>query len=250
MFPDRNLKLIIAYEGTRYAGFQKQANALTIQAVLEEAIFKLTGERSTIYGAGRTDAGVHARGQVVNFHCKTRLPITQIHKAINHFLPEDILVMAVTDVSSDFHARFWAKSKTYSYRIYHSDFRPVFERNFVYHYRFQLKIDLMREAAQLLVGAKDFRGFQAAGSPVKNTVKTVHFCEVTKHNNEIRIEINADGFLYHMVRNIVGSLILAGNERMTLIGFQKILNSADRSLAGPTAPASGLCLEKVDYLNI
>jgi tRNA pseudouridine38-40 synthase len=244
---DRNLKLTIAYEGTRYAGFQRQENALTIQAVLEEAILKLTGETVTIIAAGRTDAGVHARGQVVNFHSKTGLPVSQIQKALNHFLPEDIVAQVVDDAPFDFQARFWAKSKTYSYRIYHSELRPVFDRKFVYHYRFPLKIELMREAAQFLVGTKDFRGFQAAGSSVKKTVKTVHFCEVSKHNSEIRVEMNADGFLYHMVRNIVGTLILVGNERMTIAGFKEVLSSGDRSLAGPTAPAAGLCLEEVIY---
>lgn len=246
--PERNLKLIISYEGTRYAGFQRQKNGLTVQAVLEEAICKLTGETVKVIAAGRTDAGVHARGQVVNFHCQNRLPVAQIQKALNHFLPEDVLVMAVDDdVPPDFHARFSAKSKTYSYRVYHSEQRPVFERNFVYHYRFPLQIDRMREAAQILIGTKDFRSFQATGTAVKNTVKTIHFCQITQNNREIRIEINADGFLYHMVRNIAGTLILVGNERITIRDFQRILEAEDRSQAGPTAPAMGLCLEEVFY---
>lgn len=247
MLQERNLKLIVAYEGTRYAGFQRQANALTIQAVLEEAVFKLTGDQIKINGAGRTDAGVHARGQVVNFHCRTKLPNAQIQKAINHFLPEDILVMAVTDAPPEFHARFWAKSKTYSYRIYHSELRPVFDRQLVYHYQFSLNIELMAEAAQWLVGTKDFRGFQASGSSVKNTMKTMHFCKVEKNNDEIQITMNANGFLYHMARNIIGTLILVGNERMTVDQFQRIINIGERSLAGPTAPAAGLCLEEVFY---
>jgi tRNA pseudouridine38-40 synthase len=242
-----NLKLIVAYEGTRYAGFQRQNNGFTVQAVLEEAICKLTGETVKIIAAGRTDAGVHARGQVVNFHSRTGLPSIQIQKALNHFLPEDVLVLAVNDMLPDFHARFSAKSKTYSYRIYHSELRPVFERNFVYHYRFPLDIDRMREAARFLTGSKDFRSFQATGSSVKNTIKTVHFCEVTQQDYEIRIEINADGFLYHMVRNIAGTLVLVGNGRMTVADFKTILEAKDRSMAGPTAPAQGLCLEEVFY---
>lgn len=245
--PVRNLKLIVTYEGTRYAGFQRQVNGLTLQAVLEEAIRKLTGETVKIIAAGRTDAGVHARGQVVNFHSHTGLPAAQVQRALNHFLPEDVLVWLVDDVASDFHARYSAKSKTYSYRIYHSELRPVFERNFLYHYRFPLQIDQMQEAAQILVGTKDFRSFQATGTAVKNTVKTIHFCKVTQQEPEIRIEINADGFLYHMVRNIAGTLILVGNGRITVADFQRILEVTDRSLAGPTAPASGLCLEEVFY---
>ncbi len=245
--PERDLKLIVAYEGTRYAGFQRQENALTIQAVLEEAVWKLTEETVKIIAAGRTDAGVHARGQVVNFRCLTGLPAAQIQKALNHFLPEDILVTTVDDAPPDFHARYSAKSKTYSYRIYNSELRPVFDRNFVYHCRFPLQLELMREAAQSLVGTKDFHCFQAAGSSVRNTVRTVHYCTVSKLNDEIRFEINADGFLYHMVRNIAGTLILIGEERMTFASFNKLLSSGDRSLAGPTAPAQGLCLERVEY---
>jgi tRNA pseudouridine38-40 synthase len=245
--PERNLKLVIAYEGTRYAGFQKQDNGVTVQAVLEKAVFKLTGETVKINAAGRTDAGVHARGQVVNLHSKTQLPPDQILKALNHFLPEDVLVSAVNDVPLDFHARYSAKSKTYSYRIYHSQLRPVFERNFVYHYRFPLEINRMREAALILTGTRDFRSFQAAGSAVKNTVKTIYFCKVTQYDHEFRIEINADGFLYHMVRNIAGTLVMVGNRRITAADFKAILEAKDRSLAGPTVPARGLCLEEVFY---
>jgi tRNA pseudouridine38-40 synthase len=245
--PERNVKLVVAYEGTRYAGFQRQDNGLTVQAVLEEAVYKLTREQVKIVAAGRTDAGVHARGQVVNFFSRTRLPVEQIQKALNHFLPEDVLVTAVANVSMDFHARFSAKAKTYSYRIYHAEQRPVFERNFVYHYRFPLQINQIREAAQILVGTQDFRSFQATGSPVKNTVKTLHYCTAEAYGEEIRIEMNADGFLYHMVRNIVGTLILVGNERITVKDFQNVLEAKDRSLAGPTAPATGLCLEEVFY---
>ena len=243
----RNVKLVVAYEGTRYAGFQKQNNGLTVQAVLEEAATKLTGETIKIVAAGRTDAGVHARGQVVNFHSRTRLPVTRIQKALNHFLPEDVLVVAADDAPDDFHARFSAKAKTYSYRIYNSEQRPVFERNFVCHYRFPLQIERMREAAGLLVGTKDFRSFQATGTMVKSTVKTVQFCTLHNHNSEIRIEINADGFLYHMVRNIVGTLIFVGNGRLSVNDFKQIVEAGDRSMAGPTAPATGLCLDEVFY---
>jgi len=245
--PDRNIKAVITYEGTRYAGFQRQENGLTVQEVFENAILQLTGQTVKVIAAGRTDAGVHARGQVINFHCNTRLHPAQIQKALNHFLPEDVLAGEVEEAPPQFHARFSAKSKTYSYRIYHSQLRPVFQRNFVYHYRFPLQVDQMREAAETLVGTHDFRSFQATGTPVKNTMKTIHFCKVTTEDQEIRLEINGDGFLYHMVRNIAGTLILVGNGRITTEYFQDIIAAKDRARAGPTAPASGLCLEEVFY---
>lgn len=244
---NRNLKLIIAYEGTRYAGFQRQNELMTIQGTMEEAVLKLTGETINLTGAGRTDAGVHAQGQVVNFQTGTLLGIEQVHKGLNHFLPDDIAVLKIEEVPESFHARYSAKSKTYCYRIHNSIIRPVFNRYYVLHYKYPLKIELMKEASQLLLGKRDFRSFQAAGSTVKNTIRTINKCVCSSCENEIKIEINADGFLYHMVRNIVGTLILIGNERMMVNEFIKILTAKDRSLAGPTVPALGLCLEKIDY---
>jgi tRNA pseudouridine38-40 synthase len=245
----QNIKLVIAYDGTGYAGFQKQAGQATstVQTALETAIMKLSGETARVTGAGRTDAGVHARGQVVNFYTGARLTELQWVKALNATLPPDLLVCGATKVEADFHARFNARSKTYGYRIYNGQLRPVFDRNFVYFYRRYLNEELMRQAARLLVGEHDFRSFQAAGSAVKSTVRTVNFCHISRLGPEITLSINADGFLYHMVRNIVGTLILVGNGAVTVTRFQQIFRAADRKLAGPTAPALGLCLEKVFY---
>ncbi|MCL6589127.1 MAG: tRNA pseudouridine(38-40) synthase TruA [Firmicutes bacterium] len=244
----RNLKMIVAYEGTNYAGFQRQKNGiLTIQGVLEEAIAKFSGETVRVIGAGRTDAGVHAQGQAVNFLLNNRLPLDQIQRAVNHFLPADILVKSIAEVGPDFHARRSAFSKTYSYRIFNSKLRPLFERNFVYHYQYQLDLEPMETALTLLLGKHDFRSFQAAGSAVKTTVRTINYCKIISTPPEIKIIINADGFLYHMARNIVGALLLVGSNRISLGKFVQIFEGASRSAAVPTAPAQGLCLEEVIY---
>jgi tRNA pseudouridine38-40 synthase len=246
----RNLKLVIAYDGTRYAGYQKQAGqtAPTIQATLETAILKISGEMVRLTGAGRTDAGVHARGQVVNFYSGSKLTAVQWQRALNANLPPDMLICDAIEVEMDFHARFDAKSKTYSYRIDNGQLRPVFNRSYVYFYKqYLLNWEIMQQAANLLVGKQDFRSFQAAGSAVKSTIRTVNFCRINRSDGEMCLSINADGFLYHMVRNIVGTLILVGNGRISVTQFQQIIRAADRSLAGPTAPALGLCLEEVFY---
>ncbi|MGD8399802.1 MAG: tRNA pseudouridine(38-40) synthase TruA [Bacillota bacterium] len=246
----RNLKLVLAYDGTRYAGYQKQVGqtAPTIQATLETAILKISGEMVGVTGAGRTDAGVHARGQVVNFRTGSQLTVAQWQRALNANLPPDMLICDALEVETDFHARWDAKSKTYFYRIHDGSLRPVFNRSYVFFYK-QRVLDekIMQQAANLLIGAQDFGSFQAAGSPVKSTIRTVNFCRINRSDGEICLSINADGFLYHMVRNIVGTLILVGNGRISVAQFQQIIQAADRSLAGPTAPALGLCLEEVIY---
>ncbi len=243
----RNIKIILGYDGTNYSGFQRQKNGITIQEKIESAGFQLTATNITITGAGRTDSGVHAKGQVVNFFTQTKLVPEKIQKALNAILPEDIVVQKVEEVPLDFHSRYSAKSKTYSYRIYNGESRPLFERNFVYFYKRQLNLTNMELAAKQICGTHDFKTFQATGSSVKTTIRKVNFCTLDQIGSEIRLEINADGFLYHMVRNIVGTLIMVGNGKITFEDFKKILDSQDRNLAGPTAPAQGLCLEKVYY---
>lgn len=245
--PIRNLKMILAYDGANYAGFQRQINGPTIQGILEDNLSQILNSKVTIIAAGRTDAGVHARGQVVNFKIINQMPVAKIHKALNSLLPEDILVRSVIEVDPEFHARYSAKNKTYSYSIYNDQLRPVFERNFVYYYRRELNLNAMRQAAGLLIGKRDFKSFQAAGSRVINTVRTIRFCSLERNGPLIKLTINADGFLYHMVRNIVGSLILVGNGKLSIEQFKNVLEQRDRTIAGPTAPAQGLCLEEVFY---
>lgn len=243
----RNIKMVVAYEGTRYAGFQRQLNGPTIQGVLEANLSKILNDLVTIIGAGRTDAGVHARGQVVNFKTTNPLPLVKLLQAINSLLPEDILVNSAVETDSEFHARYSAKTKTYSYSIYNNEIRPLFGRNFVYYYRPQLDLNKIRNAIGYLIGVHDFKSFQAAGSTVVNTVRTIHFCRMDQTGPLIKLTVNADGFLYRMIRNIVGSLILVGNGKLTIESFRAILEAKDRTIAGPTAPARGLCLEEVFY---
>ncbi len=245
--PIRNLKLVLAYQGTNYAGFQRQLNGPTIQGILEDGLSRILNIKTTIIGAGRTDAGVHARGQVVNFKTANPLQVDKLHKALNSILPEDILIQTVKEVDLEFHARYSAKNKTYSYSIYNDKLRPLFNRDFVYYYRHQLDVSMIQKAIPILTGKHDFKSFQAAGSAVANTIRTINFCQLAQTGPLIKITINADGFLYHMVRNIVGSLILVGNAKLTVDSFMIVLEGKDRTIAGPTAPAQGLCLEEVYY---
>ena len=172
----RNLKMVLCYDGTNYAGFQRQrVGLITIQGTIEDSLARITGESITINGAGRTDAGVHAHGQVISFNSHTYLSCDQLLKAVNSVLPRDMLVKTVSEVGPDFHARFLALAKTYSYRIYNSPLRPVFERQFVYHYRHPLDLEPMQDACATLIGRYDFRAFQAAGSSVRTTVRTISY---------------------------------------------------------------------------
>lgn len=243
----RNIKIVLAYEGTNYAGFQRQLNGPTIQGILEEKLSLVLNTKISIIGAGRTDAGVHARGQVINFNTENELAFDKVQKALNSLLPEDILILSIEEVDSKFHARYSAKNKTYSYSIYNHNLRPLFNRNFVYYYRHHLDLNKINAAAGYLIGQHDFKTFQATGSTVINTIRTVHFCRLNQTGPLIELIINADGFLYHMVRNIVGSLILVGNGKLSVERFRDILELKDRNIAGPTAPAHGLCLEEVFY---
>lgn len=239
--------MVLAYEGTNYAGFQRQSNGPTIQGVLEDKLGMILNCKVNIIGSGRTDAGVHAGGQVVNFKTVNQLPAVKIQKALNSLLPEDILIRSAEETVLDFHARYSAKNKTYSYNIYNDELRPLFNRNFVYYCRHQLDLERMKNAAVVLVGRHDFKSFQAAGSIVSNTIRTIHFCQLHQAGFLVTILINADGFLYHMVRNIVGSLILVGSGKWPIEKFKSLIDKKDRTLAGPTAPAIGLCLEEVFY---
>ena len=245
--PSRKLKLVVGYEGTAYAGFQVQNNGPTVQGELQAVIEHITGEKVTIYGAGRTDAGVHARGQVVHFQTHALLGVEKFQKAMNALLPADIIVNSIIEAPMEFHARYSAQSKTYSYRIYNAEERPLFERNFVYHYKPVLKTEKISEAIPFLIGEKDFKSFEASGSSVLNTIRTVNFCKIDSQGPLIILTINANGFLYHMVRNIVGTLILVGREKLDSLAMERIISAKDRSMAGPTAPAVGLCLEEVIY---
>ena len=236
------------YDGTFYHGFQRQKNGVTVQECLENAIKELTGEEITVYGCGRTDAGVHAVNYTANFHSCTKIPAEKLPLALNAYLPPDIRIFEASDAARDFHARFSAVGKTYIYRIVTGSVYNVFLKNYSWFYPGTLNIDEMRKAAVYFVGKHDFKAFMAAGSPRKTTVRTVTELELFKKGeNEIEIEISADGFLYNMVRIIAGTLLYVGCGKLKEDEIPCIIASGDRTRAGVTAPPEGLALREVHY---
>jgi tRNA pseudouridine38-40 synthase len=244
---ERNLKLIIEYEGTRYHGWQRQGELPTIQKAIEEVIFTITREQASLASSGRTDAGVHARGQVANFTSNTRLPLHNLLRGMNSLLPADIRIREIADAPADFHARFSARSKTYIYNIDNGPVPSVFSRNFAWHVHERLDLDRMKEAAGFLPGEHDFMSFCAAGHETKTYVRRVIAAQFSRKGDMIAFRIEATGFLKYMVRNLVGTLVHVGMERITPSCFRDIVEARDRKVAGPTAPPQGLFLECVTY---
>lgn len=244
-----NFCLAIAYAGTKYSGWQVQKNAKTIQGAIEKALEKILGEKIRIIGAGRTDAGVHAKAQVANFKTKRNFPPDKLQKALNANLPKDISIIGIKQVPAKFHSRFDAKSKIYRYTILNSQTNDPFSKPFYYKVPCKINIPSMRKEANVLIGKHDFKAFQAksASSVIKSTVRTIKKISVKRDKQFIYIEIEANGFLHNMVRNIVGTLIEIGREYLPKGSMRKILSSKDRRKAGPTAPAKGLALLKVKY---
>lgn len=240
-------KLVISYDGTAYHGFQYQENAYTVQEALEKALLKLYGEKIRVGAAGRTDAGVHARGQVVSFCAPERIPGERIGQALNGILPGDIVIVEAGRAAESFLSRKDAKVKVYTYRIDNGLYPDVFTRNYSWHLPCRLDLEKMRAAAALFQGEHDFRAFQAAGSPVKTTVRTIYSLTVTKKNHLIILRFEGNGFLYKMVRRIVGTLAKAGLGKREPKEVLAALKNSERRFAGPTAPALGLCLEEVIY---
>lgn len=247
----RRIKMCLAYDGTRYAGWQiqtKQPWVKTVQGTVEQALRKITKEDSLkITAAGRTDAGVHARGQVIHFDTASRIPIERFPAAVNSVLPEDIRCWAAREVPDEFHAQYGAKAKHYSYTIDQGLVPDVFLRNYAYHVPYRLNLGAMAEAGKILIGTHDFRSFCASGSSVKDFKRTIFEFDIQKSGSIIYVNIAGDGFLYNMVRIIVGTLLEIGQDKMPASYMKTIIQFRDRSLAGPTAPARGLCLEKVVY---
>jgi len=242
-----NIKLVIEYEGTRYHGWQKQPQILTVQKVVEESLSRLFNESIKIQAAGRTDTGVHAKAQVVNFKTHLYLPHRAIIYGLNAYLPEDIRVKSAEEVSLDFHAQRSALNRTYRYAIYNYFFMSPFYRNFVWKVPFSLKIGLMREASKFLIGEYDFSSFQAQGSFTSSPGRKIEKISFFKKGRFIFIYIKANSFLYKMVRNIVGTLVEVGREKITPFRIKQILEARDRKYAGPTAPPQGLYLVWVSY---
>lgn len=243
----RNLKLTVAYDGTNYSGFQRQAGWPTIQEELERALSVIVKEEVRVTGAGRTDAGVHATGQVVNFFTAGTIPVDRVPYAANSLLPPDIVVTAASEVPGSFHSRASAIRKTYCYLVRTGPFPSPFWRNYAHHVKQDLDIPAMQSAATHLVGRHDFLSFRASGSSVRTSVRTIHRLECCTEGPFIRFIVEADGFLYNMVRIIVGTLLDVGKGNLTPESLPAILAARDRSAAGPTAPPQGLYLESVTY---
>jgi len=244
----KNVKIIIEYDGTDYHGWQCQANLPTVQKTIEDAIQQITRENVKITGSGRTDAGVHAIGQVANFFTESQMDPETLRKALNSTLPRDISIIKAQEVPDGFHAQFSSRSKVYEYRIFNRPHPPALQRNRVWNIQEKLDTKKMREAAAYLEGAQDFSVFATADITVKTTVRTVKRVQVKKNREgTILIEIEADGFLKRMVRMITGTLVETGKGKLTPEGFGQILAGGQKTKNVFTAPPSGLFLKKVIY---
>ncbi len=246
----RNIKLTISYDGTNYLGWQRQKTGPTIQGVLEDTLARLLGHRIKLRAAGRTDAGVHALGQVANFLTTNDMPLSDIHRALNALLPKDIVILKVEEVPIKFNAQYDAKYKTYFYQIYNHPIRNPLWRLYSWWVPKKLDLEAMKACLPFFIGEKDFASFRKSGSDIKSTIRTVYDAKLKRVvgiANMIRFEITARGFLRYMVRNIVGALVEVGLGRLTPDELKHILESKDRSLAPPPAPPQGLFLKEVVY---
>ncbi len=241
------IKMVVEYDGTDFHGFQRQKGLRTVDQTLEEAILSLTGGSIKVIGSGRTDAGVHALGQVVAFDTQTTIPAERFAVALNSLLPRDVQVLTSEQAADGFHPRYDAISKTYRYVVYRSPAGYTLKRRYAYGYYRELDLSAIKAAVRRLEGEHDFRGFMASGSAVKNTVRTIRQLAVAENGPDLIFEVVANGFLYHMVRNLVGTLLEIGRGSLDVQSIDRIINSGDRRLAGPTVPACGLCLVKVDF---
>ncbi|MBN1391479.1 MAG: tRNA pseudouridine(38-40) synthase TruA [Sedimentisphaerales bacterium] len=243
----RNIKLTISYDGLNYSGWQNQPGKHTIQGLLQQALGDLTGTFIKINGASRTDAGVSALGQVANFIIDSPIPTENFTNALNHRLLRDIVVTEAVEVAQDFDASGSAKCKLYRYTIFIGRKRNVLKTRNCWHLPSKLDVAVMNTAAELLIGTKDFKSFASAADKRENSVRTVMRCEVKQEDDWIYIDIEADRFLYNMVRNIVGTLVEIGRGKWKPEKINEILDAKDRTAAGPIAPAAGLCLMWIKY---
>jgi len=244
----KNFKLIIEYDGSLYHGWQRQKDDRSIQGEIEKALQKMTTNRVTVIGSGRTDAGVHAEGQVASFKCDTRLEPETLLNGLNSLLAEDTVIKVCEQVSSSFHARFDAKSKIYHYKILNRPTPAAIGRKYSWLIRKSLNQDAMRAAISHIIGHHDFKAFEGTGSPRQHTTRQVYSADLIEQQSGLLVfHIEADGFLRYMVRNIVGTLVDVGMQKLTSDDFKSILDSKDRSQASATAPAHGLTLVKVIY---
>ena len=243
----RNVRLDICYDGTRYRGWQRLANTdNTIQAKIERALSRILEEPIEVTGSGRTDAGTHAVGQVANFHCNSAMPTDEILLNLRKYLPEDIGIYSCKNVSPRFHARLNAKTKTYRYRVWHSSYPCVFDRKLVYIRPGSYDVDAMRRAASYFLGEHDFSAFCAGKNTKKSTVRYIASFEIQESENELRFQVTGNGFLHHMVRIMVGTLLEVGRGERSVESIPELFG-AQRCKSGELIPACGLCLMEVTY---
>lgn len=245
--PLKIFKLLIEYDGTNYHGWQIQPSDASIQNEIQKILSLITQKNIIIHGSGRTDAGVHAIGQVAHFESATSILPEKIQTALNKMLPDDIVIKKCACAKADFHARYSVKTKTYNYRILNSLMPAAINRHYSWHIKKSLDINLMQTAADFLVGTKDFKAFEGVGSPKKSTIRKLYKAQFVKEDEIITFIVTGSGFLKFMVRNIVGTLVDVGLGKLTPDEFNEILNSRDRSNAGITAPPHGLFLKHVEY---
>ncbi len=244
----RNFKLIIQYDGTKYNGWQKQGNTRnTLQGIFENIISKIFDTDIEIYGSGRTDAGTHAKGQVANFKCETNMTVEEISSIINKYLPKDIAVIDCQEVDMRFHSRLNAKSKEYLYIIDNGEVHDPFMKNYAFRVEEKLDIELMKRAAYCFIGEHDFRAFCSNKRYKKSTVRTIYSIDIIENEGKINIVFNGNGFLYNMVRIIVGTLIEVAAYKKNIEDINNIFNEEKRINAGFTAPSHGLYLMEVFY---
>lgn len=243
----KRVRLVVAYDGTNYHGWQIQNNGVTIESELNKALSALLGEPIEVIGASRTDSGVHALGNIAVFDTTARMPAEKISYALNQRLPEDIRIQKSEEVAGDWHPRHCDSRKTYEYRIYRGEFAMPVKRLYSYHTYRPLNVAKMQEAAAHLVGEHDFKSFCQTGAQVESTVRTLYTCEVEEQGADLVIRVCGNGFLYNMVRIIAGTLLDVGMEKRSPESMKEVLAACDRSAAGPTAPAHGLMLMKYEF---
>ncbi|GGG07291.1 tRNA pseudouridine(38-40) synthase TruA [Paenibacillus abyssi] len=245
----RNICMTVSYDGTEYNGFQSQPIGRTIQGEIEKAIHALTGEDVKIHGSGRTDAGVHARGQVFNFLTESQIPVGKWAIAVNSRLPDDIVIRGAEEVPLYFHARRSAKRKTYRYSIRMGRYPDVFNRRYEFHHYNPLQLDPMREALEYLIGEHDFTTFTSIHSTKKSHVRTIYEAKLVEADGVVHTYFTGNGFLYNMIRIIMGTLMRIGEGKMSAADMPSILAACDRTKAGPKAMAHGLTLWEVEYTS-
>lgn len=244
----RNIKLVLEYDGSAYHGWQRQAGALSIQEVIETRLGVILGQTTCVHASGRTDAGVHARGQVVNFHARTSLAPEEILRGLNSLLPDDIVVLEADEVDDSFHARFSAVSKIYEYHILNRAVPSALLRNYVWHVRRPLAPGPMEECLTVILGMNDFSAFMASGSQASSTERNMMRAVLDRPRpDRLRFTFEANGFLRRMVRNLMGTIVEVGKGKRTVDDFERTVRSRDRKRAGMTAPGHGLYLVSVNY---